>query len=353
MTGFTVVCGLLGLISLLLTMYGVLGDLPRLVKSTENGNIAGIIESYNSSLFWGTITVILMLSFLAAQAYVYSKELREFQKFATENFELKDVTNRFIQVFRQGTGCMHGVIHCYRDAMILFDDVNESYEAYVKFKQTEGDCDETKEKLTLLRRQFQVACGSLEQRIVTMLSNISNALGVMTGDTCAVCIKLLSKDKKVKTFFRDPVSFRERRPYDFKNNNELFIYDVADNYAFKHIHSETLSANYFACDDLYAHPGYTNSNSSWKKLYCATGVAPIQADLKGAPPTNNDKDIVGFLCCDNRRRGFEDASVKDFILGFGDLLYRLIVTYSNLCMIAEKENFQNVKSTRFTTWSES
>lgn len=125
----------------------------------------------------------------------------------------------------------------------------------------------------------------------------------LTGDKCAVCIKIPDPDnsKRVRTLLRDSLSRLDRNYIDRDQN--LAYYDLTSNTAFRDIVDPRKDDNSFIHNNLRMLAGdgnYQNANPNWAKHYNATAVVPIH-------PGNHDirDSLVGFICVDNQRGGFE------------------------------------------------
>ncbi len=106
------------------------------------------------------------------------------------------------------------------------------------------------------------------------------------------------------------------------------------------------------CDDLSQHNSYKNRNYEWSKLYNATIVVPIQANLSG-DKRNKNMVILGFLCCDNITGGFDRKEVKDFLAAIGDLLFNLFHLYDRLFQLMSKKGIHNDRSREYDNWNDS
>lgn len=97
---------------------------------------------------------------------------------------------------------------------------------------------------------------------------------------------------------------------------------------------------------------YKNCNQSRNKLYNATIVVPIQANLSGTPYIE-DMEILGFLCCDNMEGGFESLEIKDVLASVGDQLYNIIVLYDDFHQKSIKRGFENARLQAYGNWDKS
>jgi len=109
---------------------------------------------------------------------------------------------------------------------------------------------------------------------------------------------------------------------------------------------------FFVCDDLEAHEKYFNINHEWNKLYNATIVVPIQANLSGNK-RKEEMRILAFLCCDNTAGGFENKEMKDFLSATGDLLFNLFHLYDRFAQLAKEKGFTNETLREYDYWGDS
>lgn len=156
------------------------------------------------------------------------------------------------------------------------------------------------------------------------LTNVSNLMSKMTGCDCASCIKIISaEDSKpmIRTYYRDPISFRSRGNSD----NFLNEYRAHENTAFKNIIDRSSSDVFYISNNLKKEDNYRNANENWVKHYNACIVAPIKTKIE-----ETDYSCIGFLCTDNKKGGFRENSSLQLLIGFADLYYCLLQTYGVL-----------------------
>jgi hypothetical protein len=97
---------------------------------------------------------------------------------------------------------------------------------------------------------------SFHKFMLFALSNIKELFDILTGNECAVCIKIIVDEASVKTFLRDPVSYRSRSEIDRKMQS----FPIMGNTAFDVITNPQLSDTYYICNDLKNEDQYTNLN---------------------------------------------------------------------------------------------
>ena len=157
----------------------------------------------------------------------------------------------------------------------------------------------------------------------------------VTGDACAVSIKLLSANHAslgssvVTAFLRDSESASARGRVDEVS------YRVDDNTAFSSICLKGEPC--FVCDDLVAEAAakkYVNKRPGWQRDYNATIVVPIYAISK---PDLNQKpqELLGFFCADNRAGGFDQPEAIRYARELG---WRLsVMLYRHAALEARAE----------------
>ena len=173
----------------------------------------------------------------------------------------------------------------------------------------------------------------------------------ITQDRCATCIKILNEQGKIQTFFRDPISHRSRKKSDYNQDGTRFIYKLADNYAFDIITDEKFKQTTFICDNLKDFKEYKNTNPSWQKCYNACAVVPIQTRLLGTQGGGNKHHLLGFICVDNFKGGFESSEVKDLLSGYGDILYNVFVKYDKIVYTGATKGVTNERVKIYTCWN--
>ena len=79
-------------------------------------------------------------------------------------------------------------------------------------------------------------------------------------------------------------------------------------------------------------------------------MVPIQIKLD---PVKNKHLIIGFICVDNSKGGFETIETKDFLLAFGDILFNLFLKYDEFTKVAIEEGVKNDRIQIYTNWNDS
>lgn len=328
------VCSFLGLIVTIVALNNTLNKIELISGQPEvYKNLALIYKTLGISIV-ALIVIFLLQSFLFNVNI--SKLQRKLGELPLENKHLTEFINHYIRVNRSTTSSIHNITHSYRYIYILLRDIVIDLRKKDS-KTTENEC--------------RKICNEFEKYILSLLSNITSTFNVITQDECAACIKIL-KNNKVKTLYRDPDSYRARKNSDYTQKGQIFIYNVVNNFAFNLIADEASKETFFACDDLSNHDRYFNMNHEWNKLYDATIVVPIQANLSGNK-RKKKMHILAFLCCDNMSGGFENKEVKDFLSATGDLMFNLFHIYDRFAQLAKKKGFSNETLREYDYWDDS
>lgn len=259
-----------------------------------------------------------------------------------ENRQLKQDINSQIFTNKSITDCMHNILHYYRNILYQIDHL------LGQNKTSPDTCD---------KADFNTVYWAFDRFLLTLLANLSTCFNSITQDRCAACIKIINEEGRVRTFFRDPVSYRHRKKSDYNQDGTPFIYKVSDNSAFNRIIDTTVKKTTFFCDDLIrleqSEEEYVNRNTEWRKLYKACAVVPIQSRFFNSKRIDNQSRVLGFLCVDNLKGGFETREVKDFLSGFGDILYNAFIKYGELAPIAVSKGVTNGRLQLYTHWNDS
>lgn len=295
----------------------------------------------NLALIYKTLgmTIVSLIVIFLIQSYLFNRSISKLQKdlgsLPLENDNLTALANHYIRINSNTTNSFHNITHSYRYIYIILRDIVIELRKKDS-KVTENEC--------------RKACNDFEKFILSLLASLTSTLNVITQDECASCLKTV-KNNKIKTLYRDPSSYRHRKYSDYNQKGQSFIYNIEDNYAFNLIADKNSKETFFACDDLRNHDRYKNINTEWNKLYNATIVVPIQANLSGAK-RKKEMHIIGFLCCDNMSGGFENKEIKDFISATGDLLYNLLHLYDRFSQLASKKGFKNETLQEYDYWND-
>jgi len=333
-------CSLVGLIFTLFTLINTLNEIKLL--SDENAVIADLASIYQ--VLGGTILALIFIFLI--QSYLFNSNISKLQnqlgELPLENKHLLDVNeyqtdiiNHYIRITRSTTDSIHNITHYYRYITILLRDT------VIDLRK-----DECKTDNDACRK----ICNEFEKYIFSLLSSMTSTLEVMTQDECSTCIKII-KSNKIKTFYRDSNSYRNRRDSDHTPTGQVFVYDISDNFAFNLIADPNSKETFFACNDLKKFKGYFNRNFGWDSLYNATFVVPIQANLSGNK-RKKEMHILGFLCCDNMLGNLETQEIKDFLSSIGDLLYNLFILYDRFYLLSNDKGLNNETLQNYGHWGD-
>lgn len=261
-------------------------------------------ESTATIVALGILNVILVISsmFLTRRYYYLQRDMiklqNSFAPLVVENDKHKSIEKTFAKV-------LHNINH---QARIL---ISKLYRDLLRVNFSKD-------------RQREIA---FQKYFIFLLDNIKEIFDILTSDQCSVAIKLLVPDDNpeltsVKTHYRDSISFRERRSVDGKMKS----YHYFENTAFKTIIREDYPNTFYYCNDLANEKGYVNKNSDWNKFYNACLVVPISM-----PTTKEEnKVIIGFICVDNMKGGFDEAIAKNILASIADLnflVYKVFQEY--------------------------
>ena len=334
-------CSLLGLVFTLYTLVSTLNEIKLLSK--ENVVIANLASIYQT-LSW---TILALIIIFLIQSYLFNSNISKLQhqlgELPLENKHLVDVNeyqteiiNHYIRVTRSTTDSIHNITHYYRYITILLRDT------VIDLRKNNSVTD---------NNQCRKICNEFEKFMFSLLSSTTSTLEVITQDECSTCIKLINNNK-IKTFYRDSNSYRNRRDSDYTAFGQVFVYDVIDNFAFNLIADPNAKETFFVCDNLKEFKDYYNRNFDWNKLYNATFVVPIQANLSGNK-RKKEMHILGFLCCDNMIGNLENQEVKDFLSSIGDLLYNLFIFYDRFYLLSNDKGLSNETLQNYGHWGDS
>jgi len=186
----------------------------------------------------------------------------------------------------------------------------------------------------------------------TLTANLVSYFNLLTGDQCAVTIKIARPGdagiSQVKTFYRDPTSYRKRSKSDRSQDGKLVAHEVADNTAFSIIASPEWRNTSYLCDNLYdewINEKYENRTQGWQRLYNACAVVAISKKVKVG-----QRKILGFLCVDNQAGNMANSVSENFLNGIADMLYILFERYGKLAKMAIDEDIQHARTSIYTNW---
>ncbi len=169
---------------------------------------------------------------------------------------------------------------------------------------------------------------SIEKFFFYLVENIKELFDILTKDKCSVCIKLIipgssDNDFLVRTYQRDSVSYRERSKIDAS----IPEYHHFENYAFKVIMDGKSPDVYFIQNDLANYKPYFNANENFEKYYNACMVVPIRIITKLLDDGRYKSVVLGFICVDNLKGGFDEEISLNLLASFSDLCFNLFNAY--------------------------
>ncbi|XOF34405.1 MAG: hypothetical protein ACL93V_03660 [Candidatus Electrothrix sp. YB6] len=327
---FNIIVGICGLLAFAITIGGIYYTFVHIPSPTGiNKDLIKIIYVLGTAI----VTLVASFLFLSFISFYYIIKLQEkLGKLPIENKQQEGIIISKQRMLRNITASLHNITHHHRNIIILL----------------EGAINDLKEDAhSLDDKKCEKICNKFERYICLVLMNINSTMSVMTQDECSTCIKII-KDNKVKTYFRDSNSYRERRYSDYTQKGEYNIYDISENTAFHSIADPNTKASFFVSDNLEEYSNYDNKNPNWKTLYNATIVVPIQFKIKEI--FKNEAYVVGFICCDNFRGRFESKEVKDFLSSIGDSLYSLFFLYDCYYKLCTEKGFNNGRLRKYGKW---
>jgi len=277
---------------------------------------------------------ILLFSVVFIFAY-YFKEVENLNYLPKENLSLKIDLKRVEILVKNMSEYIHNISHYYRNLFLQIEDILK-----------EPDDKNIKETLELF-----------DKFLNTLTSNLQSFFTLFTGDNCAVTIKVTNynspnftlENMLVKTFYRDPISYRKRKKSDYLPNANIKIYKIEDNTAFKVISSPKWKNTTYLCDDLrkrWENGEYENKTYGWMNLYNATAVVPIARRID-----DTSRRILGFLCVDNFAGNLANSTVENFLSGIADMLYPLFHKYEKLVNLSNERGIFNERAKAFSEWN--
>lgn len=326
-----IIFGLCSLIGLGIAIPGIYNILSILDSNKDQPIFLAEIQTLFHSLGWA---ILLLLIFIIACLWYFSRLIDklncDLRELPIENNLLIEELNNQILINKTIAGCTHTILHYYRN-------ITNSMDIIMRGMDITNDI---VEKVIV----------EFEKFISLSLTNISSTCSVLTDDQCSACIKII-KDGLIKTHYRDPISYRLRQVSDF-HGDKPFIYHVSDNYAFKLITDPNYKETSFFCDDLIENKAYENRNPKWEQLYNATAVVPIEIgeNIDFIKRSKSKKRVIGFLCVDNFKGGFEHRDIKDFISSFGDLLFNLYEKFDIFTEIVKEKGIENKRIQTYENW---
>lgn len=278
------------------------GATGALLALGEVGHLGYLTINKTESHVFNVITTLSLLVFGLSIIFIYtnwssSKLFKENQSYKLSNEKLK--RSKLEKHYNSIIQCMHSITHESRCiAGTLRYDIN----------QTDFS-------------QFSTRDAQSREFFIHLLSNTREIFNRVTGHSCATSIKILMRDAQgnlnIKTYYRDPISYAERKRNDKKRQLQPFT----SNTAIETILDEGNDFDFFFDNDLNSRAHYMNLNPDWKNFYNATIVVPIKhesSDVKESLP-------IGFLCVDSLEGQFDKKSYK-ILASISDICYFVMTT---------------------------
>jgi len=280
-----------------------------------------------------SVTVMALLISTIFLFVYYFKQVDKLKEMPYQVYKMRiESRNKDIKI-QNSASYFHTISHYYRNLIYEFENYLSRYGELKK-----DDVDE-------LLIHF-------DKFLNTFTSNLQSFMTLYTNDSCAVTIKIVnyspSKEKLVKTFYRDPIHYRKRKKSDKGIDNSDVIHNVNDNTAFKIIASPKYKDTTFLCDDLkslWESGVYENRTQGWMQLYNACAIVPINKRLP-----DNERNIVGFLCVDNFSGNLANSPAENYLCAVADMLYNVFVQFEKIVILANKLGVNNVRAKAYANW---
>lgn len=161
--------------------------------------------------------------------------------------------------------------------------------------------------------------GEYQRFIRELLEKASIVFREYTGYKCHTCIKGYERGRKISTLARDGSTSDDRTRVDEYRKS----YHYTENTAFEQI-IDNPNVSYFYSNHLIIRSVlgmYSNSHVGWRRYYNACAVVPL-TDMTSSEAISTES-VVGFLCVDNKRWGFDDRSCKNLLFFFSRILFHV------------------------------
>lgn len=319
--------GIITFVSIVAGLASIIGLVINILYTYDAMKNKSLLE-YQSVIVTLGITTSLLLVSVIFLIFFYSRNLSKLGSLPGEYDKIRRKLLDTEILLKNSADYFHNIFHYYRNLL-------------EKITQTSKELDSLDE--TKLKNIFH----EFDSFMKTLTSNLQSYFTLLTNDSCSVSIKIL-KDKKIKTFYRDPISYRLRKKSDKKIDGNDFVFNYYENTAFQVICSEDHKDATFLCDNLRKlkeENKYKNKNEEWEKLYNATAVVPINIKHH-----NGKRNIIGFVCVDNFKGGLDTSSVENFLCAISDPLYNLFVQYSKIAETSIKKGVTDERIESFANW---
>lgn len=178
-----------------------------------------------------------------------------------------------------------------RDIASTFNEINHIYRD--SLKDMFGGTNPVDNPADLLAEEERVL-RSICQRIENIFIRVINR-------NCMVTIKLLLKEQSGRYFAHTYVRSLENCARD-KPERRKYEVGTGANTAFDKALQKCPNGipSHFFSPDLKKEDGYFNERQHYDNLYRSTIVVPIRGVNKGKEGTNEEYDLIGFLCVDTK-----------------------------------------------------
>ncbi len=140
-----------------------------------------------------------------------------------------------------------------------------------------------------------------EQVLRSVCQRIENIFIQVTGRECMVTLKLVIKNDNGKYYAHTYVRSLENCVRD-KPERKKYEVGTGANTAFDHSIQKRPdgSPSHYYSPDLTKEENYSNERQHYSKLYRSSIVVPIRGVNKGKEGTDEEYDMIGYLCVDTK-----------------------------------------------------
>lgn len=320
-------------------------------KKHKIENFLNLIFGIASLLGFIIAVVVLFFSYDQSESEKYIKTIIVILGITTATFTLGFISMSFYYINRlsflnEAENEVEILKDKIRNSEIIIKNTSEYINNITYYqRQILSKFDDLLEKGVINEDNIKKLTEDFTQFLSTFTANLQSYFTLVTSDNCAITVKIV-KNKKVKTFYRDSISYRSRRQTDKNTDGSDFIYNISDNYAFDVITSPDFKECSYFCNNLRENPDYKNLNDRWKNFYNATAVVPISLNI------GDYKDnILGFLCVDNFNGNLSLKAVEGFLYSSSSIIYNVLVKFEKIATFANHNNIMNDSIQKFSNWS--
>jgi hypothetical protein len=296
------------------------------------GAIKNLLDGAYSSLLtliWSIVVLLIaVLCYVAVANIMHGRLAAQLHLLPEKNSQLEGTVKKLMRQHRVLTQNTHNILQYQRNTIVTLDDAL-------------GDAASADTLTGAVHR------GSIDftSFLHSFLASVAACFRELTGSNCSCCMKII-RDGRVKTLYRDSLSYRERKASDIRPNGRPFIYELSDNEAFARIIDRAITDRTFVCDDLANMKDYRNFNQRWRRLYNACIVVPIST----AGAEAGEWNVYGFICVDNFVGGFAIKETEDFLAGLGDSIAPIFVRFNRLAELALEGGVDDEFVQKYNDW---